>query len=76
MFSYQPLTGGQVRTCEGWIKESSGLVVGMTLQCDIGKHLPQIRALTVVVWTGQTDCTEPRKKARKGMFSGGIGAGV
>lgn len=60
VFSLQ-LTGGQVRTCEGWIKESNGLGVGI-LQCDIGKHLPKIRALTIVVWTGQADCTEPRKK--------------
>lgn len=55
LFSLQLLTGGQVRTCEGWIKESSDLGVGMILQCDIGKHLPKIRALTIVVWTGQAD---------------------
>lgn len=71
VFSLQLLTGGQVRTCEGWIKESSGLGVGMILQCDIGKHLPKIRALTIVVWTGQADCTEPRKNARMGMLSRG-----
>lgn len=51
-FSLQLLTGGQVRTREGWIKESRGLGVGMILQCDFGKQLPKIRALTIVVWTG------------------------
>lgn len=63
VFSHQLLTGDQVRTCEAWIKEASGPGVGVTLQCDI-------RALTVVVWTGQTDCTEPREKARMGILSG------
>lgn len=43
----------------------------MTLQCGIGKNLPKIRALLAVVGTGQTDCTEPRKKARIRMLSTG-----
>lgn len=69
VFSHQLLTGDQVRTCEAWIKEASGPGVGVALQCDI-------RALTVVVWIGQTDCTEPREKATMGDPQRGIGPGV
>lgn len=69
MLYHQLLTGVQTRTCEGWIKEPRGLRVGMTVQCAIGKNLPKPRALPVVVGTGQTDCTEARKKARIGTLS-------